>query len=91
MKYVGIDVTHSGLTRRMIIAFPNDLIHLFVGTVMKAACEEQWPEADVKIATAGDIDLEVHETSGKSESLKLASEEGDARLLEASDYSLHIL
>ena len=90
MKYVGIDVSHAGMTRRMIIAFPNDFVHLLVGKAVKTVCEEQWPKSKVTIVTAGDIELSVESTSGRSVSLGLVADHADAVLLEASDYSLHM-
>lgn len=90
MKYVGIDVKLDGMTRRLVVVFPNDLVHDLVGRAVAQACVVQWPEADVTIVSAGEADAHLHTVHGTSVTLELTSSKVDVGAFNSSDYGGHI-
>ena len=98
MKYIGLDVTFKGLTadqpsvtKRMVVSFPDDLVHSMVADAMKHAARRQWRGADVKVSTAGFIEATARDTHGKSESLGIKSDANDARRFNMANYGGNIL
>ena len=91
MKYVGINVRMRGGTRRMVVAFPEDLTHAIVAKWMIRACREEWPTALLTTVSAGNIDPKTGETFGRSESLGKESDPKDRLYFNNSDYGGHIL
>lgn len=89
MKYVSINVKVSNINTRLVIAFPNDLVHAEVAESMVMCCHRQWPGSKVTIYSAGEIDMDEVRTFGHSESLGLESDPSDARALISSDYGGH--
>ena len=90
MKYVGIDVKIDDMTRRLVVVFPNDLVHDLVGRAVAQACTVQWPEADISIVTAGEADAHLRSVYGTSVTLDLASNKVDVMAFNGSDYGGHV-
>ena len=92
MKYVGIDVTHGAgtnteLTKRLIVAFPDDLVHADVAAVMKVVARQSWPKAKVETGSAGFFTGRMDSTYGESTSLGgLKSDKDDATRFNMMDY-----
>lgn len=88
MKYVGIDVQHPGLglTKRLVVAFPEDLVHAEVAKALVEVAVKQWPKSSVSVGSAGFMSVEAKSTHGKSESLRLEADVEDAVRFNMSDY-----
>lgn len=77
MKYIGIDVTFGkgdgALTKRLIMTFPEELVHADAAPVLKQLVTKTFPKAVIKVSTAGFITA-AGLCSGKSETLNLSSD-----------------
>lgn len=91
MKYIGLDITHGkgdgALTKRLIITFPDDLVHADVSQMMHHLALRTFPKAQaVKVATAGSVTVRGR-CSGRSESLNIGSQPvDDTKCLNFADY-----
>lgn len=89
MKYIAINVKTNNINTRLVIAFPNDLVHSLVAESMTECCKRQWPKSSVTTYSAGEITMKEIQTFGHSESLGLEADSTDARTLLSSDYGGH--
>lgn len=86
MKYVGIDVGHGNLTKRLVVVFPDDFVHKDVAEALKTVARKSWPKSHVSTGSGGFIGVVAGDTYGKSESLGLTADKDDARKFNFADY-----
>lgn len=87
MKYVSLDMTPNsgGLTKRLVFAFPNDIVHKDMADSMTRLL--QVDGAEVSVHAAGEINANANATFGSSVSLGgLQADPDDARLFLMQDY-----
>ena len=89
MKYVSLNVKHGGVTQKLVIAFPNDLVHAEVSKAMQLCCRAHWKGAQIQTVNAGDIWIDDAITGGHSESLGLTGNPEDSRTFLSSDHGGH--
>lgn len=90
MKYISIDVTHGKgdgeLTKRLIVAFPEDLIHVDMAQVVEKLAKMTFPRARVAVRSAGFVTV-AGKCHGASETLGLKSDpEVDTMCFNSGDY-----
>lgn len=86
-KYIMFEVSTKSIKRKVPIIFPDALVHLYVGTVVKMALEEQFKGATVKAVSAGAInELSVNCTFSNSTTLGLKAAPGDDEVINSYPY-----
>ncbi len=88
MKYIKFTVRLKGsdILKQHIIVVPNDICHDNAALHYTAACRIEWPGCEIKVISAGEVSLFVESTHGKSTTLGLESDPGDATVLNNMDY-----
>ena len=81
MKYVILERQHGDMVQVIPVIFPNVLAHKDVAEAIAKLVGK-----DCKAVSAGDVNVAVHATHGKSSSLKLEGRAGDAALININDY-----
>ena len=97
MKYIVMSVKQNkadGFSLEVPFMFPDAVVHLYMSTVAKLVCEQQWKNCEIKCISAGFFSSTALEANcyGKSESIGIKSRgERDAYLIRNSDYgSIHV-
>lgn len=87
MKYVRLDVQIApGVSRPVIVAFPDCLIHASVATAITEVCKaDMGKNVHVQVTSAGDIEMQAHKTCGHSTTLDVGSRGTDAFDLNMQD------
>lgn len=87
MKYVMFKAEFAGMERLVPIIFPDTLVHAMMADHMKALIKESFSvKGTISVVSAGDIDIVGVRTHGKSETLKCAAKQSDARVISEYDY-----
>jgi hypothetical protein len=84
MKYVMFEHTVAGLTRKVPIIFPDELVHKFVAEAI--ANHREYREFGLKVVSAGQCAIECSGIFGESETLKLKSNQTDGLVINSYDY-----
>jgi hypothetical protein len=88
VKYVMLEVTAQGITRKIPILFPDMLVHLEVANAIKPLLERQLRNVSIEIVSAGffnsnDVDIVC---TGGSESCGVNAQDLDAMTIAMHDY-----
>lgn len=87
MKYVMIEVSLGGEVAKLVpIIFPDFMTHVDIAKAGTEILANIHRLNDVRVVSAGDIDLSLVECSGSSETLKTESNEEDAKVINSYDY-----
>lgn len=88
MKYIVLRTKMAGMEQKIPIIFPNLLVHKHVAKYITGLLIREYNgDADITIASAGNIVLGDVSCSGSSETCNSKSDIGDADLIESLDYT----
>lgn len=91
MKYVMLEITLAGGEAppfKLPVIFPDVLVHRDMAAHLKEIAWSTWRSCRVNVVSAGEINFEVHECFGKSESLNVNSrKERDADTISTYNYT----
>lgn len=79
MKYIMFQNSDG---RKIPFIFPNTFVHSQIAEVIKPLLFDK----EVKIISAGDIKISIHNCSGNSSTLGVGVIKGDAKLIHEYDY-----
>lgn len=92
MKYISIDMSLSGITRRLVTVFPEAVTHEIMARALISAYREEWPRSLLSVHAAGFTNAQMVDAHGKGESMGgVKSDPMDAQMFNTSDYSGNIL
>lgn len=89
MKYVMLEVALGGEMPpfKLPVIFPDKLVHKDMAAHVKKVAWSTWPGCTVNVVSAGEINLEVLECFGNSETLEVESRgTRDARTIGMYNY-----
>lgn len=90
MKYVAFDVVNGDLARRIVVAFPNEVVHADMAEGVEHALRLSCPKSEVRLTSAGSITAIATDVSGDSESLGLEHDIVDLNSFNGANYGFHI-
>lgn len=95
MKYISVDVKlgneKSGITKRMVVVFPEDLVHSIVAKGILYSLWEQYPTATLAVHAAGFTDAYMNKAYDSSVSMNLKADPTDAARFNLSNYGGNVL
>lgn len=80
MKYIMFLTEVAGIQRKVPIIFPDFLVHIEVAKAMKDLIGSS------KIASAGDVELDVRSVHGKSTTIGISSKTEDKEIISMYNY-----
>lgn len=90
MKYIMIQRTLSGLDDDTVvmcpIIFPKELVHADVAEKITQLISECWPDREVTVVSAGEINITFGFVGGFSDTLGLESDMADDQVVSSIDY-----
>lgn len=87
MKYIMLEgVNSSNQKQKVPIIFPNFMIHQLVAKYITHALIRDHEFAEVKVVSAGEVNLDVSYTGGESETCKVKALPEDASIINTYNY-----
>lgn len=81
MKYIMLEITNRGITKRIPFIFPGNLVHADIASAVRSVAGLEGAE----VVSAGECNVEVLSCYGDSDTLKLKADDCDEDIINTID------